>query len=65
MEYACLILQIIFILGTFLFRTNDRYLVKYDEYYKECLFNNIKSVFETKFYNRLRKDLKKGLKPKK
>ena len=38
MEYACLILQIIFILGTFLFRTNDRYLVKYDEYYKECLF---------------------------
>ena len=37
MEYVCLILQIIFILGTFIFRTNDRYLVKYDEYYKKYL----------------------------
>lgn len=38
MEYICLILQIIFILGTFIFRTNDRYLVKYDECYKKYLF---------------------------
>ncbi len=37
MEYVCLILQIIFILGTIIFRTNDRYLVKYDEYYKKYL----------------------------
>ena len=37
MESVCLILQIIFILGTFIFRTNDRYLVKYDEYYKKYL----------------------------
>ncbi len=37
MEYFCLIFQIIFILGTFIFRTNDRYLVKYDEYYKKYL----------------------------
>ncbi len=37
MEYVCLILQIIFILGTFLFRTNDRYLVKYNKYYKKYL----------------------------
>ena len=37
MEYVCLILQIIFILGIFLFKTNDRYLVKYNEYYKKYL----------------------------
>ena len=37
MEYVCLILQIIFIIGIFLFKTNDRYLVKYNEYYKKYL----------------------------
>ncbi|MBQ2723355.1 MAG: hypothetical protein IJF72_01740 [Clostridia bacterium] len=37
MEYVCLILQIIFILGIFIFKTNDRYLVKYNEYYKKYL----------------------------
>lgn len=37
MEYACLILQIIFILGIFLLKTNDRYLVQYNEYYKKYL----------------------------
>lgn len=37
MEYICLILQIIFIIGIFLFKTNDRYLVKYNEYYKKYL----------------------------
>lgn len=37
MEYAYLILQIIFILGIFLFKTNDRYLVNYNEYYKKYL----------------------------
>ena len=36
MEYACLILQIIFILGIFLFKTND-YLVEYNEYKKKYL----------------------------
>ena len=35
MQYVCLILQIILILGTFL--TNDRYLVKYNKYYKKYL----------------------------
>ena len=40
MEYVCLILQIIFILGIFLFKTNDRYLVKYNEYYKKYLKAN-------------------------
>ncbi|MBO5866536.1 MAG: hypothetical protein J6Q55_00580 [Clostridia bacterium] len=37
MEYVCLILQIIFILGIFLFKTNDRYLVKYNGYYRKYL----------------------------
>ena len=37
MEYICLILQIIFILGIFLLQTNDRYLGKYNEYYKKYL----------------------------
>ena len=37
MEYVCLIIQIIFILGIFLFRTNNIYLVEYDEYYKKYL----------------------------
>ena len=38
MEYMCLVLQILFLLGTFIFKTNDRYLVQYDEYYKKYLF---------------------------
>lgn len=37
MEYVCLILQIILILGTFIFKTNDRYLVNYNEFYKKYL----------------------------
>ncbi len=37
MEYVCLILQIILILGIFSFKTNDRYLVKCNEYYKKYL----------------------------
>ena len=37
MEYVCLILQIIFIIGILLFKTNDRYLVKYNEFYKKYL----------------------------
>lgn len=37
MEYVCLALQIILILGTFIFKTNDRYLVNYDEFYKKYL----------------------------
>ena len=37
MEYVCLILQIIFIIGICLFKTNDRYLVNYNEFYKKYL----------------------------
>lgn len=37
MEYVYLILQIILILGTFIFKTNDRYLVNYNEFYKKYL----------------------------
>ena len=37
MEYVCLILQIILILGIFIFKTNDRYLVNYNEFYKKYL----------------------------
>ena len=35
MEYICLILQIMFILGIFVFKTNDRYLVVTDKCYKK------------------------------
>lgn len=38
MEYAYLILQIILMLGIFIFKTNDRYLVNYKKYYKKYLF---------------------------
>lgn len=37
MEYVCLIFQIILILGIFIFKTNDRYLVNYNEFYKKYL----------------------------
>ena len=37
MEYMCLIVQIFFILGIFIFRTNDIYLGIYDVYYKKYL----------------------------
>ena len=37
MEYVCLILQIILMLGIFIFKTNDRYLVNYNEFYKKYL----------------------------
>ena len=37
MEYVCLIYQIILILGIFIFKTNDRYLVDYNEFYKKYL----------------------------
>ncbi len=37
MEYICLILQIIFLLGTIFLPTNDRYLVNYTGYYKKYL----------------------------
>ena len=37
MEYVCLMLQIILIIGTRLLKTNDRYLVKYNNYYKKYL----------------------------
>ena len=37
MEHVYLILQILFALGTFFFKTNDRYLVEYDRYHKGYL----------------------------
>ena len=37
MEYVYLILQIILMLGIFIFKTNDRYLVDYNEFYKKYL----------------------------
>lgn len=37
MEYVYLILQIILMLGIFIFKTNDRYLVNYNEFYKKYL----------------------------
>ena len=37
MEYFYLILQIILILGIFIFKTNDIYLVNYNEFYKKYL----------------------------
>ena len=39
MEYMCLIVQIFFILGIFIFRTNDGflYIYMYDVYYKKYL----------------------------
>lgn len=37
MEYVYLILQIIFMLGIFIFKTNDKYLVSYNEFYKKYL----------------------------
>lgn len=37
MEYVYLILQIILMIGIFIFKTNDRYLVNYNEFYKKYL----------------------------
>ena len=37
MEYVYLIFQIILMLGIFIFKTNDRYLVNYNEFYKKYL----------------------------
>ncbi|MBQ2892390.1 MAG: hypothetical protein IJE45_05810 [Bacilli bacterium] len=37
MEYVCLIFQIILLLGIFIFKTNDRYLVNSNEFYKKYL----------------------------
>ena len=37
MEYVYLIIQIIFIIGMFVFKTNDIYLVRNNEYYKKYL----------------------------
>ena len=37
MEYIFLILQIMFILGIFVFKTNNRYLVVTDKCYKKYL----------------------------
>ena len=37
MEYVCLTLQILLILGIFIFKTNDRYLVNYNEFYRKYL----------------------------
>ncbi len=59
MEYICLILQIMFILGIFVFKTNDRYLVVNDKCYKKyliielitqgmCVIANIIIMFITK-----------------
>ncbi len=59
MEYIFLILQIMFILGIFVFKTNDRYLVVTDKCYKKyliielitqgvCVIANIIIMFITK-----------------